>query len=67
MPAAVVTWIADQSRPGDHLRVDLVDVVLFAQLAVLRAGDGGVDDDDVLQRLRHGVLENALERARDRD
>ena len=46
----------------DHLRVDLADVVLLAQLAVLPAGDRDVDDHDVLQRLRHGVLEDALQR-----
>ena len=48
--------------PGDDLRVDLVDVVLLAQLAVLLAGHRGIDNDDVLQRLRHGVLEDPLER-----
>src|SRR5690606_2185474 len=47
----------------DDLGIDLVDVILLAQLAVLRAGDGHVHDDDVLQRLRYGVLEDALERA----
>ena len=47
---------------GDHLRIDLVDVVFLAQLAVLLAGDRGVDDDHVLQRLRHGVFEHALQR-----
>ena len=46
----------------DHLRIDLVDVVFFAQFAVLLAGDGGVDDDHVLQRLRHRVFEHALQR-----
>ena len=63
MPAAVVTWIADHKRPAISLRIHLVDVILLAQVAVLLAGHGNVDHDDVLQRLRHGVLEDALERA----
>ena len=46
----------------DDLRVDLVDVVLLAKLAVLQPGHGRIDNDDVLQGLRHGVLEDALQR-----
>ena len=45
----------------DDLRINLVDVVLLAQLAILRAGHGRVDDDDVLQGLRHGILEHVLQ------
>ena len=49
--------------PGDDLRIDLVDVVFLAQLSILRAGDRRIHDHHVLERLRHGVLEDALERA----
>ena len=47
---------------GNDLRIDLADIVFFAQLAVLPAGHGDVDHHHVLQGLRHGVLQDALHR-----
>jgi hypothetical protein len=63
IPAAVVTWIADHKPAGDDLWIDLVHVVFFAQLAILFARRRRVHDHDVLQRLRHGVLEHAFQRS----
>src|SRR5262249_31498639 len=47
----------------NHLRIDLADIALLAQLALLEPGHGRIHDDHVLQRLRHGILEDALERS----
>src|SRR5690606_6555838 len=45
-----------------HFRVYLVDIVLFTEFAILHSRHRGIDNHDVLQRLRYGVFKDALER-----
>ena len=61
MPAAVVTWIAVRSVPGDLLAVDLAGVGFLHVAAVALAGDGHEHDHHVLHGRRNGVLQDVLQ------
>ena len=49
-------------QPSGHdLRINAIDVILFAELTVLQSGHRRINDDHVLQRLRHRVFEDMFE------